>query len=149
MTKIRVITFNNIKKLKEKILEIINSHTSNNDIHVDNSEREKWNNAYSHSTSSHAPTDAEKNIIVGVKSNGNDLAVDETTRTVNVTIPTKLSELKNDVGYASADKFATTDVIGNLSDLSTNNKDSLVSAINELKQQISDINAHTYIVVDK
>lgn len=60
--------------------------------------------AYNHSQSAHAPSDAEKNVIVGVNKNGTALTVDAATRTVNVTVPTTVSELTNDSGYITADE---------------------------------------------
>lgn len=39
----------------------LDSHTGNNTVHLSASERKKWNEAYSHSTSSHAPVNAEEN----------------------------------------------------------------------------------------
>lgn len=54
--------------------------------------------AYTHAQSSHAPSNAERNVIVGVQKNGADLTPDS-SRKVNVTVPTKLSELSNDSGF--------------------------------------------------
>lgn len=39
----------------------LDSHISNNMVHLSENERKKWNEAYSHSTSSHAPVNAEEN----------------------------------------------------------------------------------------
>lgn len=58
--------------------------------------------AYDHSQSAHAPSNAERNIIVGIQKNGTDLTVDSTTRKVNITVPTKVSELTNDSGYLTS-----------------------------------------------
>lgn len=73
--------------------------------------------AYNHSQAAHAPSNAEKNIIVGIQKNGADLSVDA-SRKVNITVPTKTSELTNNSGYitssanvASATKLATTRAI--------------------------------------
>lgn len=63
---------------------------------------DKVNPAYNHSESPHAPTDAEKNIIVGVKKNGEDINIDD-KRVIDIQIPTKVSELKNDLGYKTTD----------------------------------------------
>lgn len=69
--------------------------------------------AYNHSQAAHAPSNAEKNIIVGIQKNGADLSVDA-SRKVNITVPTKTSELTNNSGFitssanvASATKLAT------------------------------------------
>ena len=57
--------------------------------------------AYTHSQQAHAPSDAEKNIIVGIQKNGTNLSVDSTTRKVNITVPTKTSDITNDSDYAT------------------------------------------------
>lgn len=59
--------------------------------------------AYAHSQSAHAPSNAERNIIVGIQKNGSDLTPNASTRKVNITVPTKVSELTNDVGYKTTD----------------------------------------------
>lgn len=59
--------------------------------------------AYTHSQASHAPATAEKNVIVGVQKNGTDLTVNSSTRKVNITVPTKTSELTNDSGFKTTD----------------------------------------------
>lgn len=58
--------------------------------------------AYDHSQTAHAPSNAERNIIVGVQKNGTDLTIDSSTRKVNITVPTKTSELTNDSGYQTS-----------------------------------------------
>ncbi len=83
----------------ENIMEILDSHSSDNNIHFSSGEKDNLSQAYEHSVSDHAPTDAEKNIIVGVQKNGEDLPVDEETRKIDVSVPTKLSELENDTGF--------------------------------------------------
>lgn len=71
----------------------ISTHTGNSDIHVTTTNKSNWNSAYTHSTSAHAPSNAEKNIIVGIQKNGTDLTVDSTTRKVNITVPTTAAEI--------------------------------------------------------
>lgn len=71
----------------------ISTHTSNSDIHVTTTNKSNWNSAYTHSTSAHAPSNAEKNIIVGIQKNGTDLTVDSSTRKVNITVPTTAAEI--------------------------------------------------------
>ena len=78
----------------------LNAHTGNTIVHVTDTERTNWNAAKAYADSIHAPNDAEKNIIVGVQKNGTDLTVDASTRKVNISVPTKVSELTNDSGYA-------------------------------------------------
>lgn len=59
--------------------------------------KSNYDAAYTHSQSTHAPTDAEHNIIVGIQKNGSDLTINSSTRKVNITVPTKVSELTDDV----------------------------------------------------
>lgn len=71
----------------------LTSHTGNTTVHITSSERTNWNSAYSHSTSAHAPSNAERNIVVGIQKNGTDLTVDSSTRKVNITVPTTAAEI--------------------------------------------------------
>ena len=65
------------------------------------------NKAIAHSETTHAPADAEKNVIVGIQKNGVDVAVGS-NRKSNITVPTKLSELTNDKNFITAsDNVAT------------------------------------------
>lgn len=77
----------------------ISDHTGSSAIHVTSDNKTQWNAAYSHSTSAHAPSNAEKNIIVGIQKNGTDLTVNSSTRKVNITVPTTAAE----VGAATSD----------------------------------------------
>lgn len=63
---------------------------STNDL--TNTLKSNYDAAYTHSTSAHAPTDAEKNVIVGIQKNGTDLSVDS-NRKVNITVPTSASDV--------------------------------------------------------
>lgn len=60
--------------------------------------KSNYDAAYSHSQSTHAPTNAERNTIVGIQKNGADVTVDS-NRKANITVPTKVSELTNDSGF--------------------------------------------------
>lgn len=62
---------------------------------------DKGHAAYTHSQSAHAPSNAEKNIIVGIQKNGADVAPDE-NRKVNITVPTKTSDITNDSGFITS-----------------------------------------------
>lgn len=57
--------------------------------------------AYDHSQAAHAPSNAERNIIVGIQKNGADVTVDS-SRKVNITVPTKTSEITNDSGFITS-----------------------------------------------
>ena len=75
---------------------------------------DKGQTAYTHSQSAHAPSNAERNIIVGIQKNGADVAPDG-NRKVNISVPTKTSQITNDSGFitsgattAKAKKLETT-----------------------------------------
>lgn len=57
------------------------------------------NSAYTHSTSAHAPSNAERNTIITIKRNGT--ALTPTNRVVDITVPTKTSDLTNDSDFAT------------------------------------------------
>lgn len=64
----------------------LTAHTGNSGIHVTSTEKSHWNDAYTHSQATHAPSNAERNVIVGVQVNGKDLTPDG-SRKVNVQVP--------------------------------------------------------------
>ena len=57
--------------------------------------------AYEHSQSAHAPSNAERNVIIQVKVNGEVVAADG-SRAVDISMPTKVSELQNDSGFLTS-----------------------------------------------
>lgn len=61
--------------------------------------------AYEHSQAAHAPSNAERNTVVAVQVNGEDLTPDG-SRKVNVEVPTKVSDLENDTGFITDDGTA-------------------------------------------
>ena len=69
----------------------ISQHEGNTDIHVGTGEKDKWNGAYEHSTSTHAPTDARANIIETIKVN--NTALTPSNKTVNIIVPTQASDI--------------------------------------------------------
>lgn len=81
----------------------LTSHTGDTTSHITSTERTNWNAAKTHAGSSHAPSTAEKNVIVGIQKNGTDLTPNSSTRKVNITVPTKTSELTNDSGFKTTD----------------------------------------------
>lgn len=58
-----------------------------------------YDTAYTHSQTAHAPSNAERNVIVGIQKNGTDISVNTSTRKVNIIVPTKTSELTNDSSF--------------------------------------------------
>lgn len=73
----------------------IDSHTTKTDIHINDNERTNWNASYTHSTSAHAPADAQANVLESVKVNGT--AVTITNKTVDISVPTGALASKNTV----------------------------------------------------
>ena len=57
--------------------------------------------AYDHSQAAHAPSNAERNVIIEVKVNGETVTPDG-TRAVDINMPTKVSELQNDSGFLTS-----------------------------------------------
>lgn len=83
---------------------------------VTDAEQTKYEAAYTHSQVAHAPTNAERNTVVGIQKNGTDVSVDSTTRKANITVPTKVSELSNDSGFQTQSQVnaAISTAIGNV-----------------------------------
>lgn len=67
--------------------------------------KSNYDTAYTHSQSAHAPSNAQANVIEMVKVNGT--ALTPSSKAVNVTVPTKLSQLTNDAGYKTTDNNTT------------------------------------------
>ena len=61
--------------------------------------------AYEHSQSAHAPSNAQENVIETIQVNGT--ALTPSSKTVNITTPTKISELENDKGFVNTDTNTT------------------------------------------
>lgn len=53
--------------------------------------------AYDHSQVAHAPADAQANVIESIKVNGTAQSI--TDKSVDITVPTKVTDLTNDAGY--------------------------------------------------
>lgn len=113
------------------VKESLESHTDNSNIHITSENKAQLDEAHSHATSAHAPSDAEINIIVGIKKNGEDIAVD-VNRKVNITVPTEAS----DIGAAPATHGHA---ISDITDLQT----TLNNAANAIQTNTNSINAHT------
>lgn len=60
-----------------------------------------YDKAYQHSQAAHAPSNAQANIIEEIKVNG--VKQNPEGKSVNVKVPTKISELNNDSGFVSKD----------------------------------------------
>lgn len=115
----------------QQVQNYIDSHKNDGMIHVTSTEREIWNNAVAHSEAAHAPSNAERNTIVGINVNGSPVSIDG-SRKVNITVPTKLSQLSNDADYTTNAILEQT--INNLS----SNVDTNTTNINNKLDQIQD-----------
>lgn len=93
------------ESLSQKVDKIEGKELSTNDL--TNALKINYDTAYTHSQSAHAPSNAERNVIIGIQKNGTDLTVNGTTRKVNITVPTKTSELTNDSGFKTTDNNTT------------------------------------------
>ncbi len=74
----------------------LNSHTGNTTVHITSTEKTNWNAAKTHADSTHAPTNAQANVIESIKVNGTAQTI--TSKSVNITVPTQAS----DIGAATA-----------------------------------------------
>ena len=105
--------------------------------------KSNYDAAYTHSNQAHAPSNAEKNVIVGIQKNGTDLTVNSSARKVNITVPTKISELTNDSNFATTtaldskvDKVTGKGLSTN--DYTTAEKDKLASIENGANKTVVD-----------
>lgn len=87
-------------RIDKKVDKVDGKGLSQNDL--TNELKTKYDAAYQHSQDDHAPVNAERNTIVGVKVNNTDLAVDA-ERKVNVTVPTGTLAGKDNVAYTDLD----------------------------------------------
>lgn len=110
------------KTVANKVDKVSGKGLSTNDLTA--TLKSNYDAAYTHSTSTHAPSTAEKNVIVGIQKNGTDLTPNSSTRKVNITVPTKTSELTNDSG------FKTTDTVTTVTTTGTGNAITAISATN-------------------
>ena len=89
-------------ELAKKVDKVEGMGLSHNDL--TDALKANYDAAYAHSQVAHAPADAQANIIESVKVNGTALTVTGTA--VDITVPTKVSELTNDVPYLVASDIA-------------------------------------------
>lgn len=76
-----------------------------------------WNLAKDYADSEHAPSNAEKNIIIEIQKNGTSL-IPDAFRTVNIVVPTKVSELVQDMDFIliNQEELTFTDNVATISD---------------------------------
>lgn len=108
----------------------LDSHTGNTTVHITSTERTNWNAAKTHADSTHAPSNAQANVIESIKVNGAVQTI--TSKAVNITVPTKAS----DIGAAeSTHGHAISDI--------TNLQTTLNNAATGIQTNTNSINAHT------
>ncbi len=93
-----------IDKITQVLLDNWNaaySHISDTVKHITSAERTSWNTAKTHADSAHAPSNAQANVIESVKVNGTVIA--PSSKSINISVPTKTSELTNDSGFKTTD----------------------------------------------
>lgn len=82
----------------------LDSHIADTTKHITSTERTNWGTAYTHSQSAHAPSNAQANVIESIKVNGTAQTI--TSKAVNITVPTKTSDLTHDSGFLVASDIA-------------------------------------------
>ena len=78
------------------------------EVALTNTLKSNYDAAYTHSQTAHAPSNAQENVIESVSVNGENVSISE--KNVDITVPTKVSELTNDAGYLTKEKDTTYDL---------------------------------------
>ena len=84
--------------LAKKVDKVDGKGLSTNDL--TDTLKSNYDAAYTHSQQPHAPSGAQANVIESVKVNGSALAV--TSKSVNIIVPTKTSQITNDSGFLTS-----------------------------------------------
>lgn len=92
-----------IVDISGKVDKVDGKGLSTNDL--TNTLKSNYDAAYTHSQSTHAPTNAQANVIESIKVNGTAQTV--TSKAVNITVPTKVSQITNDSGYQTSSQVQT------------------------------------------
>lgn len=109
------------------------THTANTTVHITATERTNWNAAKTHADSTHAPSNAERNVIVGIQKNGTDLTVNSSTRKINITVPTTPADIgaaASSHGHAISDITNLQTTLNNASSAITANTNSITALTN-------------------
>lgn len=109
-------------ELGKKVDKVTGKGLSTNDLTA--ALKANYDAAYTHSQSAHAPSNAERNVIVGIQKNGTDVSVNTTSRKVNITVPTKTSELTNDSSFITG-SFLTENEIDTICGMAVANASNL------------------------
>lgn len=136
----KLVSLENLQYFGSKVNELLDTKVAKVDGYsltkndLTDALKANYDAAYAYSQEDHAPVDAEKNVIVGVKVNGVDLAVDG-ERKVDVAVPTALSQLSEDDTHKVATAEQLTQIGTNKTDLATLKADGGEGSI---KKMISD-----------
>ena len=95
-----------LQAVADKVKELLNGKVnveagkglSTNDM--TNALKANYDAAYTHSQAAHAPTNAQENVIESISVNGEPLEV--SAKAVDITVPTKVSDLTNDSGFQTS-----------------------------------------------
>ena len=81
-----IANIDNLQTSLDTITSNLNTHTSNTTSHITSTERTNWNAAYTHSTSTHAPSNAEanQNAFSNIKVGSTTVAADSKTDTLEL-----------------------------------------------------------------
>lgn len=69
----------------------LTSHTDDANVHMSSTEKANLSTAYTHSQTSHAPSNAQANVIESIKVNGTAQTISD--KSVDITVPTKASDI--------------------------------------------------------
>lgn len=105
-----------------------------------------YDKAYTHSTAAHAPSNAQANIIETVKVNGT--ALTPSSKAVDITVPTKTSQLTNDSGYKTTDNNTTYSMAANKSATNGNAKVTLTGSDSTTKDVVIKGTGATTVTTD-
>ena len=124
-----------IRNELQTVQNYVDAHKNDGLAHLTSTEREIWNNAAAHADAAHAPSNAERNTIVGITVNGAAAQIDG-SRKVNITVPTKLSQLANDADLAT--NASVNQLITNLNQNVVTNNNSLTDRIDGIQNYIEE-----------
>lgn len=116
-------------KISKAITDLI-THLADNVKHITSSERTNWNAAKTHASSTHAPSNAQANVIETVKVNGT--ALTPSSKAVDIIVPTNVDDkLESEI----ATNFSDAD-----SPVFQQSIDNVLNEVGELKGDI--VNLH-------
>lgn len=119
------------RDVENKVDKVDGKSLSTNDL--TNELKAQYDAAYQHSQVDHAPSNAQENIIEKISVNGTIQTITE--KGVDITVPTKVSDLTNDSGYITEHQ----DISGKADKENTYTKDEVDSAVQSAKDYADDL----------